>query len=230
MTITPIAYHRNISNLYKMVNLTIPCEAVSILPFAHIFATDISITPTTCTEPCTLTINVTYKNDGGISGAIIPTIIVDGNPITLSSIVLDPSTTTMQTFTVSNMKSGYHTICVEPLGNTTCQTINVKVQVSAAGLPLFLGAGLLIGFLVKKEKECRDYKTKEECQKNECQWKKNKEYKCIPLSSEDKYLVKKLRERGAVGIPECTGQECRIGKWLAVARPKGQEPIIIHDP
>lgn len=228
MTVSSITTYPNkdIVATTKIVDMSVPCPAVTVLPSANIFATDIVIAPTTCSEPCTITVNVTYTNSGNVTGGLIPTITIDGMPTSLPLAILDPGATIIKTFSVTNITKGSHIICVEPIGTTTCQTLNVQPPVVGAALPIWLGAGLLFGYIVQKAKKCEDYNTKEECQKNECQWKKNK---CIPFDKEDKYLIAKLRERGAVGEPVCTGSECKIGKWLAVGR-KGKEPIIIHDP
>lgn len=64
--------------------------------------------------------------------------------------------------------------------------------------------------------------------------KKEEEIKIPPHKKPQELLATsiptKLREKGAVGNPICTGETCKIGKWMAVAEPEGQEPIIIHDP
>lgn len=125
------------------------------------------------------------------------------------------------------------------------KTINVEAYEEAVISPI-LTIGLATGFiLTAAKKKCQDYNNKEECEKHNCQWIKEKK-KCInkiiptkeekvpkpkvkPITDEDKFLIAKLREKGVIGEPICTGEVCKIGKWIAVAR-KGKEPIIIHDP
>jgi hypothetical protein len=113
-----------------------------------------------------------------------------------------------------------------------CQQIDVPLgppppilPATEAGLPLILGAGLLFGFLIQKR--CGDNHNLKACQKNDCQWKKNK---CVPYNKEYQNLIKKLREKNAEGVPICSKGECRIGSWVAIANTKGRPPIIIHDP
>lgn len=233
MTVSSIITYpnRDVLTYSKIVDMSVPCPTVTVLPSVNIFATDIVITPTTCSEPCSLTINVTYTNSGNVIGGLIPAITIDGIPTSLPFTILDPGTTIIKTFSVTNLMKGSHIICVEPIGNTSCQTINVQpTPVVSAALPIWLGAGLLFGYVIQKAKKCNIYETKEECQKNDCQWKKKK---CVSFNREDQFLIDTLREKQRQlklppeGIPVCKDNTCTIGKWKAVYR-KGKAPIITH--
>ena len=146
--------------------------------------------------------------------------------------ILDPGATIIKTFSITNLTKGSHIICVEPIGTTTCQTINVQpAPVVSAALALLIGTGLLFGYVIRKAKRCDIYETKEECQCNDRQWKKNR---CASFNREDQFLIDILREKQRQlklpheGIPVCKDNTCTIGKWKAVYR-KGKAPIITYD-
>lgn len=217
----------------KILDLSVPCPYVTVLPSANIFAMDILITPTQCREPCTINVDVTYINGGNAQGWFEPKITIDGLPTSLPFAILDPGLTIIKTFSVTNLSRGSHIICTEPIGITTCQTIYVQPPVTSAALPIWLGVGLLFGHIIQKAKKCEDYKTRAGCRENDCDWK---DKKCVPFSKHDKFLIGKLKEKGAKGIPTCSDGEkvsqhrsCTIAPWTAITR-KGREPIMIHDP
>jgi hypothetical protein len=178
MTISPEIYHRN----HRIVGLTIPCQSAIVVPAAHIYATDISVSPMTCTEPCTLTVNVTYINDGTLSGTFDPKITYNGNFVSLPSITLNSNDTSIQVFTIDNLGTGNYTICAIPDG-TQCKVVTVS-GVTTMGVPILLVGGLLFGFLLMQKKGCGCYKTVDTCPANKCQWKDSK---CIPLDKLKKY-------------------------------------------
>lgn len=234
MTVSPMITYPNkdVVASNKIVDMSVECPTVTVLPSENIFATDIVITPTTCSEPCSLTINVTYTNSGNVIGGFIPTITVDGVPKSLPLTTLYPNTTIEKRFSITNLQKGSHIICTEPIGNTSCQIINVQPPpVVSAALPMWLGAGLLFGYIIREAKRCDIYKTKEECQCNDCHWNKNT---CVSFDKKDQSLIDALRKKQIQlklpheGIPECKDNTCTIGKWKAVYR-KGKAPIITHD-
>lgn len=86
----------------------------------------ISIVPstTTCTEPCNLTVDITWRNDGNVTGTFEPTIIVDSGRTAMTTESLTPGATVTITFLVTGLVRGSHTICSDP-DTLPCISINV---------------------------------------------------------------------------------------------------------
>lgn len=126
MTITSIS---NSSNSMTF-NATVPeivqsappnCALVTVVSPAHIEATTMTIDKSSdpcLTGNCTVTVNVTWRNSGGVAGTFTPTILIDNNPITSTQVTLNAFETvgdsTIVTFTVSNLLGGTHAICPNP--------------------------------------------------------------------------------------------------------------------
>jgi hypothetical protein len=99
------------------------CQTVVIKTQANIVPTIITPSKTTCTTPCSLTIDVTWENNGQTSGTFVPTITVDNMPTSLLSESLDAETSVITTFTLTGLTTGDHLICADP---NLCTTINVS--------------------------------------------------------------------------------------------------------
>ncbi len=127
ISITSISNSGNSMTFNATVSSVLPspspnCGIVTILAPAHIEATtmtvDKSLDP--CRSgSCTVTIRVTWRNTGGVSGTFTPTILVDSNPVTLSpDVTLNPFETVgdsiIKTFTLSNLTAATHDICPYP--------------------------------------------------------------------------------------------------------------------
>jgi len=119
------------------------CQTITVRTLANITVTAITPSVTTCTEPCTPTVNITWTNTGGVADTFTPAIVVDGTstPLTTPE-TLDPAQSITKTFTVTDLMKGSHTICASPGTGIDCVTITVTAeQVAQAG---FGGAGMLM--------------------------------------------------------------------------------------
>jgi hypothetical protein len=97
--------------------MTVTCPTITVTapPAANITATSITPSVTTCQEPCSLTVSVTWTNQGGTADTFIPNILVDsvaGTPFPSES--LNPGASTTHSFSVSGLSHGSHTICPSP--------------------------------------------------------------------------------------------------------------------
>lgn len=79
-----------------------------------ITATAITVTPTSCISPCSININVTWKNNGTVSYTFRPGITIDGTLYQKSSMSLAAGATTTQTFTVSGLLANVYMVCPVP--------------------------------------------------------------------------------------------------------------------
>lgn len=89
-------------------------EVISIDLRPSIIPTIITPSKITCTEPCDLTIDVTWTNTGGITGTFAPTITVNGLPNVLPNESLGPGLSVTKTFTLTDLMIGDYNICPEP--------------------------------------------------------------------------------------------------------------------
>src|SRR3990167_9765187 len=80
----------------------------------HITATNMTINPTDCDEPCSATVTVTWKNSGQGSGKFKPAIKVNGIKNELEEITLKRNQTITKTFNLINLMEGTYTICPYP--------------------------------------------------------------------------------------------------------------------
>jgi hypothetical protein len=100
---------------YQMQQMTVPCATVTVVAPALITATNIVVTPGTCTAPCNVNADVTWTNQGGTPGTFTPAISVNGGaPITLPAVTLAAGASTTQTFTLTGLTTGTYTICPVP--------------------------------------------------------------------------------------------------------------------
>jgi hypothetical protein len=157
----------------------------------------------------------------------------------------------MAIYTIILKKSGYQdsqmTVIVEE-GRTTYagMTLLVTQVVMAAGIPWWLLLGLAVGMyytgrkaeeverppvpitvpVTLPPKEIRPYI--KEVRPPIKEVRPIREPAALPtpkLSEEQKYLISKLRKRGATDEAKCTEHMCTAGKFVAVAR--RAEPIIL---
>lgn len=81
----------------------------------HITATNMTINPTNCDEPCNSIVTVTWENIGKKPGKFRPAIKVNETKIELGTeITLNKNRTTTQTFNLTNLMEGTYTICPYP--------------------------------------------------------------------------------------------------------------------
>lgn len=97
----------------------VPYIAVNYVTPANITATGMTVTPNEnpCrTGICTMTVNITWTNNGESTGSFTPAITVSSGTVTpvYSSEQLTASTPVTRTFTVSNMTVGTCSICPNP--------------------------------------------------------------------------------------------------------------------
>lgn len=160
-------------------------------------------------------------------------------PATIQNLAPKPTAPGGTGYTITIKKKDYQdfsaTVSVVA-GQTTYLGVTLqRIQIISAGIPWWLVAGLAVGMYLTGKKE--EEKGTTDVQKKLTETRKEltetrEELMAVPkkpLTEEDKYLVAKLRKKGIVGTPICTGETCRIRKWRAIAGSKGQEPIIIQD-
>lgn len=129
------------------------CQTIIVRSPTNIIATDININKTTCAAPCDAVVDVTWTNNGGVSGAFIPEITIDGVSNITSSVTLGPGESATRTFGLTGLTAGVHTICAAPLGITICKTLAVtQVQVQQVGVGQILALGLLTGLFLSSRR------------------------------------------------------------------------------
>ena len=97
----------------------VACITVTVLTPANITATSITGTPS---DPCifgscAVNVNVRWTNNGQATGAIVPNITIDGNPVTPApypSVDMVGGAILDRTFTVTGLTAGPHDICPSP--------------------------------------------------------------------------------------------------------------------
>ncbi len=126
MTITSISNSGNSMTFNASVPAITPslptnCTAVTVVKPANIEATTMTIDKSSepCpTGNCTVTVNVTWRNTGGVSGMFTPTIVIDSTPITSTPVTLNAFETVgdsvIVTFSVLTLTGGTHSICPSP--------------------------------------------------------------------------------------------------------------------
>lgn len=90
-----------------------------VLPQPNITATNMILTPSKspCIEgDCTVNVSVTWQNQGNGDGSFVPSLVVNGTPITAQypSEVLSAGTSVTHTFPLTNMIKGQYSICPSP--------------------------------------------------------------------------------------------------------------------
>lgn len=97
------------------------CGLVWVLLPAHIEATTMTIdkAPGPCIAgTCAVTVKVTWRNTGGVSGTFVPTIMIGGTPVTSTQVTLNAFETVgdsvIVTFTPTMVTSGTLSICPDP--------------------------------------------------------------------------------------------------------------------
>lgn len=95
--------------------MTITCGTIQVAaPATNITATNMTMTQTSCVEPCNSDVTITWKNNGG-TGSFEPAIVVNGTRTGLgSTIVLNKNQTTTQTFSLTNLIENTYTVCPDP--------------------------------------------------------------------------------------------------------------------
>lgn len=81
----------------------------------HITATNMTIDPIDCDEPCSSTVSVTWTNTGKKEEDFRPAIKVNGTKIELEiEITLNKNQSTTQIFNLTDLMEGTYTICPYP--------------------------------------------------------------------------------------------------------------------
>lgn len=120
---TTTTYPFTISNMVKGIYTisTIPSGAadqiITVVNPANIVAKTITSNKTSCTAPCSLTVDVTWENTGDVAGNFVPNINIDGIPTTptyTSESLEGLTTSAIKTFTVTLTTATIHTICPNP--------------------------------------------------------------------------------------------------------------------
>lgn len=79
-----------------------------------IAATDMTVDPTYCSEPCNVTVTVTWQNISNKTQTFRPTILINGTRIRKEEITLAKNETTTQTFNLTDLIEGTYEICPHP--------------------------------------------------------------------------------------------------------------------
>jgi hypothetical protein len=95
--------------------MTIACGTIQVsAPPSSITATNMTLSQTTCVEPCDVTATITWRNNGG-AGSFEPAIVVNGTRTGLgSNINLARNATTTQTFNLTGLTTNTYTVCPDP--------------------------------------------------------------------------------------------------------------------
>lgn len=101
--------------------MTISCQNVTVVTPANIIAQSITVTPDIpCIQgSCSVSVSITWINDGGASGSFVPNISIDDTPVTPAPYVsqsLGAGATVTKAFTVTGLTASGspHTICPYP--------------------------------------------------------------------------------------------------------------------
>ncbi len=126
---------------------------------ANIIATAITPGTVLCVEPCNTTVDITWTNNGVVTGTFIPTITVNGNPMSMSEEFLDPGLSATRTFSLSGLTAGDYNICADP-NSLPCVTITVNPLILPPTLTLIeispSVSSILIGDTQQFTAICRD--------------------------------------------------------------------------
>lgn len=80
----------------------------------EITATSMTLDKTSCTSPCTINTNITWKNNGTVSETFNPGIKVDGVLTNLSPVTLVAGESVTKPFQTTGLTIGSHLICPDP--------------------------------------------------------------------------------------------------------------------
>lgn len=120
---------------------------------ANILSTAIIPSVTTCTSPCDLTVDITWENNGETTGILIPTILVNSIPTSLTPENLDPGSSVTHTFPLTSLVAGDYDICADP-NTLQCSTVTVQGIASSGSIALaLLPIGFLLFMMSKREKK-----------------------------------------------------------------------------
>lgn len=95
--------------------MTIACGTIQVTaPPVNITATSMTISQTTCVEPCNSDVTITWINNGG-QGSFEPAVVVNGTRTGLgSSIPLNHNQTHTQVFNLTDLTTNTYTVCPDP--------------------------------------------------------------------------------------------------------------------
>lgn len=100
--------------------MTIACQIVSVLTPANITATDMVLNKTSCTEPCSVTVTITWTNTGGTTDTFAKAVSVykDGEHYNTYifglNVTLGPGLSTIGSYTITGLPEGTYSICPNP--------------------------------------------------------------------------------------------------------------------
>lgn len=106
------------------------CTTITVLTPANIVTTAITPNVTTCTEPCNITVDITWTNNGQTVGTFAPTMTFNGTSTILAPENLNFGQSITKRFSITGLAAGTYNICSDP--NTfPCVTVNVTVPTPA---------------------------------------------------------------------------------------------------
>jgi hypothetical protein len=95
--------------------MTIACQTVTVTTPAAITATNMALSTTSCTEPCSVVATITWTNNGGTEGTFTPGVILDGGiPQTIAAETLAAGGSVTHAFSITGLTAGSHGICPSP--------------------------------------------------------------------------------------------------------------------
>lgn len=94
--------------------MTVSCGTITVSKPTRITATDMTINPTDCDELCDVTITITWTNTGSRPGTVTPGVVIDGVKTEGTPITLTKNQTATQTFNVTGLLEGDHSVCPDP--------------------------------------------------------------------------------------------------------------------
>lgn len=97
--------------------MALACQTVTVSTPAAIVATNMVVSPLNCVAPCNITVDVTWTNNGGTAGSLVPNITIDAiavTPAPFPAEQLAAGASVTRSFSVTNLAAGPHPICPLP--------------------------------------------------------------------------------------------------------------------
>lgn len=113
-TCTGSPNYQCIEGINGQYNTLLECQNACITPSVNIVATNMILDKTTCQEPCTVNISITWKNNGTTSGTFTPGVKINEALITLLPVTLAPGISVTKQFQKTGIMLGSYNICPDP--------------------------------------------------------------------------------------------------------------------
>ena len=90
------------------------CPGCHVEEQPNIVATNITVTPSSCEEPCNISISITWKNTGMVAGTFTPGYTINGTLYQDTPVTLGMAQTFAMLYAVYDLPSGNYVICPDP--------------------------------------------------------------------------------------------------------------------